>query len=159
MLPTRALGALPKQSARVESLLARMTIEEKVGQLTLYPDEFRPTPRPINPDINAQAEAKDRARFQFDEIRAGRVGSLLAGTGVIKGRQLQEAALSSRLGIPLLFGADIVHGFRTIFPIPLALAASFDPELAQQTARAAADEATAVGVHWTCAPMVDVARD
>ena len=136
-----------------------MTIEEKVGQLTLYPDDVRPTPRPINPDINAQADAKDRARFQVDEIKAGRVGALLAGTGVAKGRELQEAALSSRRGIPLLFGADIVHGFRTIFPIPLALAASFDPDLAERTARAAADEATAVGVHWTCAPMVDVARD
>lgn len=146
-------------SARVESLLKQMTIEEKVGQLTLYPDDVRPTPRPINPDINAQAEARDRATFQVAEIRAGRVGSLLAGTGVELGRMLQEAALTSRLRIPLLFGADVVHGFRTIFPLPLALASSFEPGLAEETARAAAREMTAVGVHWTYAPMVDVARD
>nr|WP_043981042.1 glycoside hydrolase family 3 N-terminal domain-containing protein [Novosphingobium sp. P6W]KIS29462.1 beta-glucosidase [Novosphingobium sp. P6W] len=146
-------------SRRVESLLARMTVEEKVGQLTLYPDEVRPTPRPINPEINAQAEARERAAFQFDEVRAGRVGSLLAGTGVQLGRKLQEAALQSRLGIPLMFGADVLHGLRTIFPIPLALAASFEPGLAERTARAAAEEMTAVGVHWTYAPMVDVARD
>jgi beta-glucosidase len=143
----------------VEALLARMTIEEKVGQLTLYPDDVRPTPRPINPDINAQAEARERSAFQFSEVRGGRVGSLLAGTGVELGRKLQEAALQSRLGIPLMFGADVLHGLRTIFPIPLALAASFEPDLAERTARAAAEEMSAVGVHWTYAPMVDVARD
>ncbi len=153
---TRAIAAV---SARVEALVSRMTLEEKIGQLTLYPDDVRPTPRPINPDINAQAAARDRAAFQFVEIKAGRVGSLLGGTGVAQGRSLQEAALSSRLGIPLMFGADVLHGLRTIFPIPLGLAASFEPSLARETARAAAAEMTAVGVHWTYAPMVDVARD
>lgn len=146
-------------SARVEALITRMTTEEKIGQLTLYPDEVRPTPRPINPDINAQAAARERATFQRAEIRAGRVGSLLGGTGVALGRELQDAALASRLQIPLMFGADVLHGLRTIFPIPLGLAASFEPGLAEQTARAAAEEMTAVGVHWTFAPMVDVARD
>lgn len=156
----RSFAASPSQSsARVEALLARMTVEEKVGQLTLYPDDVRPTPRPINPDINAQALAKERAAFQFAEIRAGRVGSLLAGTGVELGRKLQDAALQSRLRIPLIFGADVLHGLHTIYPIPLALAASFEPGLAEQTAKAAAEEMTAVGVHWTYAPMVDVARD
>lgn len=154
-----AFAAGGQASARVEALLARMTIEEKVGQLTLYPDDVRPTPRPINPDINAQAEARERSAFQFAEVRAGRVGSLLAGTGVELGRKLQEAALQSRLGIPLMFGADVLHGLRTIFPVPLALAASFEPALAERTARAAAEEMSAVGVHWTYAPMVDVARD
>ncbi len=154
----RSLAA-PSPSARVESLLARMTVAEKIGQLTLYPDDVRPTPRPINPDINAQAEARERAAFQRSEIAAGRVGALLGGTGVALGRELQRLALSSRLGIPLMFGADIVHGLRTIFPIPLGLAASFDPSLAESTARAAAEEMTAVGVHWTYAPMIDVARD
>ncbi|MBF7015685.1 glycoside hydrolase family 3 N-terminal domain-containing protein [Novosphingobium sp. HR1a] len=154
-----AIAAAPSASRRVEALLARMTIEEKVGQLTLYPDDVRPTPRPINPDINAQAEARERSAFQFAEVKAGRVGSLLAGTGVELGRKLQDAALQSRLGIPLMFGADVLHGLRTIFPIPLALAASFEPGLAERTARAAAEEMSAVGVHWTYAPMVDVARD
>ncbi|SEM02418.1 beta-glucosidase [Duganella sp. CF402] len=158
-LPSAVAAVAARGSRRVESLLKRMTIEEKVGQLTLYPDDVRPTPRPINPDINAQAEARERATFQVAEIRAGRVGALLGGTGVELGRKLQQAALESRLGIPLLFGADVIHGFRTIFPLPLALASSFEPVLAEQTARAAAIEMTAVGVHWTYAPMVDVARD
>lgn len=159
LLPRAVMAASVDRSARIEALIARMTIEEKIGQLTLYPDEVRPTPRPINPDINAQAEARDRARFQYAEIRAGRVGALLAGTGVKLGRDLQKAALESRLGIPLMFGADVVHGLRTIFPLPIALASSFEPELAEQTARAAAQEMSAVGVHWTYAPMIDVARD
>lgn len=157
--PVFAAGQGVASSARVDALIARMTIEEKIGQLTLYPDDIRPTPRPINPDINAQAEARDRAKFQRAEIRAGRVGSLLGGTGVALGRELQDAAMASRLQIPLMFGADVLHGLRTIFPIPLGLAASFEPQLAKLTARAAAEEMTAVGVHWTYAPMVDVARD
>lgn len=158
-VPRVARAVAPSTSARVETLIAQMTVEEKVGQLTLYPDDVRPTPRPINPDINAQAEARNRAAFQFAEIKSGRVGALLGGTGVALGRQLQDAALQSRLRIPLMFGADVLHGLRTIFPIPLGLAASFEPELAEQTARAAAEEMTAAGVHWTYAPMVDVARD
>ena len=157
--PALATGQRAGSSTRVDALIARMTVEEKIGQLTLYPDDIRPTPRPINPDINAQAEARDRATFQRAEIRAGRVGSLLGGTGVALGRELQDAAMASRLQIPLMFGADVLHGLRTIFPIPLGLAASFEPELAKLTARAAAEEMTAVGVHWTYAPMVDVARD
>jgi len=144
-------------SARIDALLARMTVEEKAGQLTLYPDAIRPTPRPINPDM--RDKAAEEAAQQWKEIRAGRVGALLGGTGVALGRQLQQAALESRLGIPLLFGADVVHGLRTIFPLPLAQAASFEPDLARRTARAAAIEASAHGLHWTYAPMVDVARD
>lgn len=152
-------GAAPAggRSARVEGLIARMSVEEKAGQLTLYPDAIRPTPRPINPDM--LDKAAEEANFQWAEIRAGRVGALVGGTGVALGRKLQEAALASRLGIPLLFGADIIHGLRTIFPLPLAQAASFEPELARRTARAAAVEASASGLHWTYAPMVDVARD
>lgn len=157
--PALATGQRVGSSTRADALIARMTVEEKIGQLTLYPDDIRPTPRPINPDINAQAEARDRATFQRAEIRAGRVGSLLGGTGVALGRELQDAAMASRLQIPLMFGADVLHGLRTIFPIPLGLAASFEPELAKLTARAAAEEMTAVGVHWTYAPMIDVARD
>lgn len=158
-IPFQVQAASAGGSDRVEKMLVRMTVEEKIGQLTLYPDDVRPTPRPINPDINAQAEARDRAKFQLAEIRAGRVGALLGGTGVALGRDLQKAALESRLGIPLMFGADVVHGLRTIFPLPIALAASFEPSLAERSARAAANEMTAVGVHWTYAPMIDVARD
>lgn len=156
MLPAALASSVRAASRRVEDLLARMSVEEKIGQLTLYPDSIRPTPMPINPDVTAREAAREN---QLAEIRAGRVGGLLGGTGVEKGRELQKAALQSRLGIPLIFGADIVHGLRTIFPIPLGLAASFEPDLARRTARAAAEEATAVGVHWAYAPMVDVARD
>lgn len=80
-------------------------------------------------------------------------------SNVLWHQQLQQAALQSRLQIPLLFAADVIHGFTTVFPVPLAEAASFEPALAQRTARAAALEASAVGIDWTFAPMVDIARD
>ncbi|WP_342361943.1 glycoside hydrolase family 3 N-terminal domain-containing protein [Terrarubrum flagellatum] len=152
-------GTSPPASARVNALLERMTVEEKIGQLTLYSDMIRPSPLMINPDIDVTKSEAEQARFQLAEIRAGRVGGLLSGVGAREGRQLQKVALESRLKIPLIFGADVLHGFRTIFPIPLGLAASFDPALAERTARVAAIEMTSVGVHWTYAPMVDVARD
>ena len=143
-----------KKDPQIESLLARMTIDEKVGQLTLYADEIRSTHPNINPDVNRRKSAE-----LLDEIRAGRVGALFNGVGVAGGLIAQQAAAESRLKIPLLFGADVIHGLRTVFPIPLAEAASFEPDLAEKTARVAAVEATAIGLHWTFAPMVDVARD
>ena len=144
-----------KKDPQIEALLARMTIDEKVGQLTLFADEIRTTNPNINPDVNRRKSAD-----LLDEIRAGRVGALFNGLGVAGGLIAQKAAVEeSRLKIPLLFGADVIHGLRTVFPIPLAEAASFEPDLAYKTARAAAVEATAMGLHWTFAPMVDVARD
>ncbi|MFL6577901.1 MAG: glycoside hydrolase family 3 N-terminal domain-containing protein, partial [Povalibacter sp.] len=96
----------------------------------------------------------------YKEVRSGRIGALFNGHGVAAGRETQRiAAEQSRLKIPLLFGADVIHGFRTVFPIPLGEAASFEPELATRTARVAAIESTAAGIHWTFAPMVDIARD
>ncbi len=146
-------GADP--DSQIETLMARMTVEEKVGQLNLLNDELRPAKSSINPEANRR-----QAEELLKEIRAGRVGALFNGVGVAGGLRAQRAAVEeSRLKIPLLFGADVIHGLRTVFPIPLAEAASFEPELAEKTARAAAVEATAVGVHWTFAPMVDVARD
>jgi beta-glucosidase len=145
-----------RSDARIEALLERMTLEEKAGQLTIYADEIRPTsPGHVNPDVNRR-----RGEDLLSEVRAGRVGALFNGRGVASARVTQYAAVEqSRLGIPLLFAGDVIHGYRTVFPIPLGEAASFEPELAEQTARVAAIEATAAGLHWNFAPMVDVARD
>lgn len=140
---------------QIEALIARMTIEEKAGQLSVFSDEIRAMEPGVNPDVNRR-----QAGELLREIRAGRVGALMNGTGVAGGRLMQKVAFEeSRLKIPLLLAGDVIHGFRTVFPIPLGEAASFDPELAQRTARVAAVEATAAGLHWTFAPMVDVARD
>ena len=139
---------------RVDDLIARMTIEEKAGQMTCLADSFRP----FNPP-NPQAGIQDEKRLA-QEIRKGRVGCLFNGIGVAGGRRAQEIAVNdSRLGIPLLFAGDVIHGLKTIFPVPLAEASSFDPILAERTARAMAVEATAAGLHLTFAPMADIARD
>ncbi|BEP61307.1 glycoside hydrolase family 3 N-terminal domain-containing protein [Variovorax sp. V213] len=140
-------------SARIESLISRMTVEEKVGQLSLY------GPADTNIPGNPQA-AQRNGQQEIDDVRAGRVTGLFNNEGLERKRVLQEVAVrESRLGIPLLYGADVIHGFRTIFPMPLAEAASWEPALAERTARAAAVEASADGFRWTFAPMVDIARD
>jgi beta-glucosidase len=142
-------------SSRVESLITRMTIEEKAGQLSCYSDMIRPPVGDINPLVNQRNTQQILA-----DIRAGRIGVLMNGIGVEGALLAQTTAVKqSRLGIPLLFAADVIHGFRTVYPIPLAESASFDPGLAERTARAAALEASSHGLHWTFAPMVDVARD
>jgi beta-glucosidase len=140
---------------RIEDLIARMTVEEKVGQLGVFADAVRPFAPDINPEANALGAAE-----VLDQVRAGRVGALFNGVGAAEGREAQRVAVEeSRLGIPLLLGADVIHGMRTVFPIPLGEASSFEPDLAERTARATAVEATAAGIHWTYAPAVDVARD
>lgn len=145
----------PIRDPQIEALIQSMTLEEKAGQLTLYDDEIRPRRPAISPETGRR-----KADDLLNEIRAGRVGALMNGVGVEGGRLAQRAAVEeSRLKIPLLFGADVIHGYRTVFPIPLGEAASFEPVLAERTARAAAVEATAAGLHWTFAPMVDIARD
>ncbi|MEZ2418287.1 glycoside hydrolase family 3 N-terminal domain-containing protein [Luteibacter sp. RCC_6_2] len=143
------------RNPRIEDLIARMTLEEKVGQLGVFADAVRPFAPDINPETNARGAAE-----VLEQVRAGRVGALFNGVGAAEGREAQRVAVEeSRLGIPLLFGADVIHGMRTVFPIPLGEAASFEPGLAERTARATAVEATAAGVHWTFAPAVDIARD
>ncbi|WP_047782924.1 beta-glucosidase BglX [Variovorax paradoxus] len=150
--PATAEGAAGAD-ARIESLIARMTVEEKVGQLSLY------GPADTNIPGNPQA-AQRNGQQEIDDVRAGRLTGLFNNEGLERKRVLQEVAVrESRLGIPLLYGADVIHGFRTIFPMPLAEAASWEPELAERTARAAAVEASADGFRWTFAPMVDIARD
>ncbi len=132
---------------KVNDLLKKMTIEEKIGQLNQYTGDNSATgPITINP--NKQAE-----------IKAGLVGSMLNIIGTKYTRQYQELAMQSRLKIPLLFGQDVIHGFKTTFPIPLAEAASWDLQAIELAARIAATEAAASGIHWTFAPMVDIGRD
>lgn len=150
--PARAAG---KASGRIEALLVQMTIEEKAGQLSCFADMIRPPVGDINPLVNIR-----NAQTLLAETRAGRIGVLMNGLGTAGALEAQTAAVEgSRLKIPLLFAADVIHGFRTVFPIPLGESASFDPHLCERTARAAASEASASGLHWTFAPMVDVARD
>ncbi|MET0388850.1 MAG: glycoside hydrolase family 3 N-terminal domain-containing protein [Polyangiales bacterium] len=142
-----AKPAQPSAADPIEALLARMTLEEKVGQLSQWPGGTTPT----GPKAAAGSEK---------DIRAGRIGSFIGVWGAETTRRLQKIAVEeSRLHIPMLFSYDVIHGLRTIFPTPLAEAASWNPELAQSTARTAAIEATAWGLHWTFAPMVDIARD
>ncbi len=132
---------------KVDSVLRLMTLEEKIGQMNQYNGDWEAT-GPITKEGDKQ-----------NQIRKGMVGSMLNVTGVEHTRELQEIAMSSRLKIPLLFGQDIIHGYRTTFPVPLAEAASWDLPAIQSAAQIAAREAAAAGVHWTFAPMVDIARD
>ncbi|MGO4870795.1 MAG: glycoside hydrolase family 3 N-terminal domain-containing protein [Roseiarcus sp.] len=132
---------------RIDTLLAAMTLEEKIGQLTMAAS-FRA--------ITGPGERRDVT----EGVRAGRVGALLNLWGAEETRAVQRLAVEeSRLGIPLLLGLDVLHGHHTIFPVPLAEACLFDPALWEKTARAAAEEATMDGVAMTFAPMLDVARD
>ncbi len=140
-------ASMARRDVLIDSLLAAMTVEEKLGQLAQYTGRWATT----GPSADADQEAL---------IRAGEVGSFLNIYTAEETRRLQEMAVEeSRLGIPLLFAYDVVHGFRTIFPIPLAQAASFDTAAVERAARVAAVEATAAGIHWTFAPMVDVTQD
>jgi beta-glucosidase len=132
---------------KVDSLVRLMTLDEKIGQLHQLSSDFAAT-GPITKEGNQQ-----------DRVREGKVGSYLNVTGAARTRSLQEIAMQSRLRIPLLFAQDVIHGYRTIFPVPLAEAASWDLDAIEKAARIAATEAAAVGIHWTFAPMVDIARD
>ncbi len=126
----------------IASLVARMTLEEKLGQLNLPSVDNQPSPA------------------QLEQVRKGLIGGFLNLAGAQATRDAQRIAVTeSRLHIPLLLGLDVIHGYRTIFPIPLAEAATWDAAAAESTARAAAREAAAAGVNWTFAPMVDIARD
>ena len=149
---------------RVADLLTRMTVEEKAGQLTQYflfeeaaeiPEDFDIESLP--PELRAFAEQPAVVERALSE---GRAGSLLFVKDAALANRLQKKALAgSRLGIPLIFGFDVVHGFRTIFPAPIAVAASWDPRVAEEGQAVAAREARAAGIHWTFAPMVDITRD
>lgn len=138
-----------KKSAvqRADSVLKLMTLEEKIGQLNQYSGDWSQT-GPITTDGDKQ-----------NQVRKGWLGSMLNVVGVDHTRSLQQMAMQSRLKIPLLFGQDVIHGFRTTFPIPLAQACSWDMNAIENAERIAATEASASGIHWVFAPMVDIARD
>jgi beta-glucosidase len=132
---------------KIDALLKRMTIEEKIGQLTQYSFDWNAT-GPIT-----------IKRDQQEAIKNGKAGAMLNVLGATYTRQYQELAMQSRLKIPLLFGQDVIHGYKTTFPIPLAEASSWDLEAIELSARIGATETAAGGIHWIFGPMVDVARD
>jgi beta-glucosidase len=136
---------------KVDSVLKLMTLEEKVGQLNQYNGFW---------EITGPTPKEGQAAKKYNDLKRGLVGSMLNVKGVKDVRALQKIAVEeTRLGIPLIFGFDVIHGYKTISPIPLAEAASWDLEAIKKSAEVAADEASAVGLNWTFAPMVDVARD
>ena len=141
-------------SDRVERLLAEMTTEEKAGQLVQY---FYFDVPELDPDVVGDA---DQPALVEAALTRGAVGSLLFVKDPAEANRLQRAAIEgNRQGIPALFGFDVIHGLRTILPVPVAMAATWDPDLVERGAAVAAREARAVGIHWTFAPMVDIARD
>ena len=128
---------------KVESLLSEMTLEEKIGQMSQ-----------VDPGVLGSAENLKKA------VRNGQVGSILNLVGAREVNEIQRVAVEeSRLGIPLIIGRDVIHGFRTIFPIPLGMAASWDEDLIRESASIAAREAASMGINWTFSPMIDVSRD
>ncbi len=167
--PSNAQLADPKIEARVDKLLKQMTLDEKIGQLVQYSDfgdpplsdsaKAKAPAKKQGPDLGANPEAADRINAQ--ELAAtGRLGSVLNLTGAEKTNAIQRLAVErSRLHIPLLFGADVIHGYRTIYPVPLGLAASFDPDLVEDVSHISAAEARTAGVNEFYSPMVDISRD
>jgi len=135
------VGTTPEVERRVEKLLSQMTLAEKIGQMN---------------QVSAGGEVANYA----DALRKGQIGSILNEVDPVKVNEFQRISVEeSRLGIPLLVARDVIHGFHTVFPIPLGLSATFDPQLVEEGARVAAVEATGQGVRWTFSPMLDIARD
>jgi beta-glucosidase len=145
--PKKDVPASREMTVFIDDLMEKMTLDEKIGQLNLCTGGWF---------FTGPAVSKDNQGL----IRQGKVGAILNTFGVDNVAALQKMAVEeTRLGIPLIFGLDVVHGFRTIFPIPLAQACSWDMEAIEKSERIAASEATAMGINWTYAPMVDIARD
>jgi len=138
--------------SKIDKLLSEMTLEEKIGQLNQYSNPYLST---------GAGAANDPANVNYDnQIRDGKVGSFLNVLGAEETMRLQKIAVEeSRLGIPLIFAYDVIHGYKTMFPIPLGETASFDRKAMELGARIAAIESAANGLHWTFAPMIDVSRD
>ncbi len=147
----KVFGQLDEIQTKVEALLKEMTLAEKVGQMNQYSgfwDATGPSPR--------EGQAKDK----YGHLKSGMVGSVLNVRGVENVRKMQELVVEeSRLGIPLIFALDVIHGHKTLFPIPLGEAASWDLEAIEKSARIGAIEASAEGLNWTFAPMIDISRD
>ena len=135
----------------LRELVSQMTVEEKIGQMTIYNGFW---------DVTGPTPEQGDAKRKLKQLKAGHVGAMLNVHGVDQVREFQRIAVEeSRLGIPLLFGLDVIHGHKTLSPIPLAETASWDLKAIEQSARNAAREAAARGINWTFAPMVDVSRD
>ena len=135
----------------INDLISKMTLEEKAGQMNQYNGFW---------DATGPMPEGDYQKKRYNELMNGQVGSMLNVIGVDEIYALQKIAVEeTRLGIPLIFGHDVIHGYKTIFPIPLAESSSWDLELMENSARVAATEASADGLHWTFAPMVDISRD
>jgi len=141
-------GVDTKMGSFINGLMSKMTLDEKIGQMNLLtPGGGVATGAVVSKDVESK-------------IKAGNVGGLFGVIGVEKIRQAQELAVNgSRLKIPLIFGSDIIHGYKTTFPIPLGLSCSWDMQMIERSARVAATEATADGLCWAFSPMVDIARD
>ncbi len=138
-------------SKKVDSLLQKMTIEEKIGQLNQYSGFW---------DVTGPEPKEGANAIKYEHLKKGYVGSMLNVKGVENVKKIQKIAVEeSRLGIPILFGFDVIHGFKTVSPIPLAEAASWDLEAIKKSAQMAAKEAASHGINWTFAPMVDIYRD
>ena len=136
---------------KIEALLKKMTIEEKIGQMNQYNGFW---------DVTGPVPNNNMVQQKYDHLKSGKVGSMLNIVGVERVKKIQKLVMdSSRLKIPLIFGYDVIHGFRTITPIPLGEAASWDLAAIEKSARVAADEASAVGINWTFSPMVDISHD
>ena len=145
--PSQLFSQANDAYSRADSLLKMMTLPEKIGQLNQYNDDWNAT-GPVTVDPG-----------KAEQVKNGEVGSLLNCVTVQRTRKWQSVAMQSRLKIPLLFGQDVIHGYKTTFPIPLGESCSWDPDAIERSERVAADEASAAGIHWTFAPMVDIARD
>jgi len=151
LLLFNAVMAQRDYEKKLEELLTKMTLEEKVGQMNLYSGFY---------DATGPAPVGGSAAEKYEHLKKGWVGAMLNVRSAEETRKLQEIVVKeSRLGIPLLFGLDVVHGQKTLAPIPLAEAASWDLQAIENSAKIAANEAAAEGVHWTFAPMVDISRD
>jgi beta-glucosidase len=149
----KAIASRPKSAIdiKVDSVLRLMTLDEKIGQMNQYNGFY---------DVTGPAPKEGQAAQKYEHIKKGYVGSMLNVLGVRDVRAMQKIAVEqTRMHIPLIFGYDVIHGYQTISPIPLAESASWDLEAIQKSASMAAEEAAAVGLNWTFAPMVDVMRD
>ncbi|TRW25155.1 beta-glucosidase BglX [Flavobacterium zepuense] len=136
---------------KITTLMAKMTLEEKVGQMNQYNGFW---------DVTGPSPKEGNAALKYEHLRKGWVGSMLTVRGVDQVRAVQKIAVEeTRLGIPLIIGFDVIHGYKTLAPIPLAEAASWDLEAIKHSAQVAADEASASGINWTFGPMVDISRD
>ncbi|MFY7729753.1 MAG: beta-glucosidase BglX, partial [Flavobacterium sp.] len=136
---------------KINTLMAKMTLEEKVGQMNQYNGFW---------DVTGPSPKEGNAALKYEHLRKGWVGSMLSVRGVKEVRAVQKIAVEeTRLGIPLIIGFDVIHGYKTLSPIPLAEAASWDMDAVKRSAQVAADEASASGINWTFGPMVDISRD